>query len=140
MREFGLIFIGLSGGIAVAAGTFAFIAAIGLVPRMAQRTRTKQYIRLYEDAILLGGLWGCILMFTKIQLHLPLLVIGLYAFLCGIFIGVLAIALAEVLNVMPILMRRMRLQKGITWFVVSFAVGKLIGSLLYFCLDGFYNL
>ena len=62
------------------------------------------------------------------------------ALLCGIFVGVLAMALAEVLNVMPILMRRARLNKGITWFVVSFALGKLLGSLLYFLKDGFYQL
>ena len=65
---------------------------------------------------------------------------GYHCIICGIFVGVLAMALAEVLNVMPILMRRARLNKGITWFVVSFALGKLLGSLLYFLKDGFYQL
>ena len=135
-----LILFGFASGVVVAAGTFAFIAAIGIVPRMAQGTKTKQYIRLYEDAILLGGLSGCIFMFGNIQMHLPIWSVSIIALLCGIFVGVLAMALAEVLNVMPILMRRAKLQKGITWFVVSFALGKLFGSLLYFFIDGFYQL
>ena len=127
-----LVLAGFASGVVVAAGTFAFIAAIGIVPRMAQRTNTKQYIPFYEDTILLGGLFGCL----GLQ-GIPALV---HSLLCGIFVGVLAMALAEVLNVMPILMRRARLNKGITWFVVSFALGKLLGSLLYFLKDGFYQL
>ena len=39
-----LVLAGFASGVVVAAGTFAFIAAIGIVPRMAQRTNTKQYI------------------------------------------------------------------------------------------------
>ena len=49
-----LVLAGFASGVVVAAGTFAFIAAIGIVPRMAQRTNTKQYIPFYEDTILLG--------------------------------------------------------------------------------------
>ena len=73
-------------------------------------------------------------------MHLPIWSVSIIALLCGIFVRVLAMALAEVLNVMPILMARAKLQKGITWFVVSFALGKLFGSLLYFFIDGFYQL
>ena len=51
-----LIFLGLTSGCMVAAGTFAFIAAIGIVPRMAKRTETQRFIRVYEDAIVLGGI------------------------------------------------------------------------------------
>ena len=56
-----LVLAGFASGVVVAAGTFAFIAAIGIVPRMAQRTNTKQYIPFYEDTILLGGLFGCLM-------------------------------------------------------------------------------
>ncbi len=135
-----LVLVGFASGVVVAAGTFAFIAAIGIVPRMAQRTNTKQYIPLYEDIILLGGLFGCLISCMEWKLGLQGIPALLHALLCGIFVGVLAMALAEVLNVMPILMRRARLKKGITWFVVSFALGKVIGSLLYFFQEGFYQL
>ena len=46
-----LIFLGLASGCMVAAGTFAFIAAIGIVPRMAKRTETQRFIRIYEDNV-----------------------------------------------------------------------------------------
>lgn len=135
-----LILVGFASGVVVAAGTFAFIAAIGIVPRMAQRTNTKQYIPFYEDTILLGGLFGCLMSCLHWNLGLQGIPALIHALLCGVFVGVLAMALAEVLNVMPILMRRAGLKKGTTWFVVSFALGKMLGSLLYFFQEGFYQL
>ena len=56
------------------------------------------------------------------------------------FVGVLAMALTEVLNVMPILMRRTRLTKGLHWIIPAFALGKVAGSLIYYLIDGFYVL
>ncbi len=133
-----LSIFGFSSGVAVSAGVFAFIAAIGIIPRMAQRSKTEKYIRLYEDIILLGGLFGSTAMFVDYRLApIPILVAG-YALAIGIFIGVLAMALAEVLNVMPILLRRTRITKGLPWLILCFALGKMVGSILYFCVDGFY--
>ena len=34
----------------------------------------------------------------------------------------------------------MKLKQGITWFLVSFALGKILGALLYFLKEGFYIL
>ena len=104
-----LIFLGLTSGCMVAAGTFAFIAAIGIVPRMAKRTETQRFIRVYEDAIVLGGIWGTTAMFIRYRLPSVPLLPGCYALCTGIFVGVLAMALTEVLNVIPILLRRTRL-------------------------------
>lgn len=88
-----LIFLGLTSGCMVAAGTFAFIAAIGIVPRMAKRTETQRFIRVYEDAIVLGGIWGTTAMFIKYRLPSVPLLPGCYALCTGIFVGVLAMAL-----------------------------------------------
>lgn len=135
-----LIFYGLSSGGLVAAGTFAFIAAIGIVPRMAKRTKTQRFIRFYEDAIVLGGLFGTTAMFMEYRFpEIPFL-LGVYGFCVGIFVGVLAMALTEVLNVFPIMLRRARLTKGLQWLVLAFALGKVFGSLAYFLTDGFYVL
>ncbi|WP_352399286.1 stage V sporulation protein AB [Anaerotignum sp.] len=135
-----LIVIGLSTGVAIAAGIFAFIAAMGIVPRMAKRTKTEKYIMLYEDVILLGGVFGTTTMFVDYRLpRIPILAGG-YALAIGVFVGVLAMALTEVLNVMPILLRRGRITKGLPWLLLCFALGKVLGSLVYFCVDGFYVL
>ena len=69
-----------------------------------------------------------------------MVLIGGYALCTGIFVGVLAMALTEVLNVLPILLRRTRLTKGLPWLILAFALGKVVGSLVYFLIDGFYVL
>lgn len=133
-----LILFGFSGGAMVAAGVFAFLAAIGIVPRMAKRTRTQKYLWMYEDAIVLGGVFGTTAMFVEYHLPHSAWMLSGVGLLFGIFVGVLAMALTEVLNVMPILMRRIGLQKGLQWLILAFALGKVFGSFLYFFIDGFY--
>ena len=140
MKQLLLMVFGVSSGTAVAAGVFAFIAAIGIVPRMAWRTGTRQYIRLYEDAIVLGGIWGTTTMFVDYRLPPWDWLVIVSALFTGIFVGVLVMALTEVLNVMPIMMRRARLTKGLQWIILAFALGKVTGSLLYYLIDGFYVL
>lgn len=79
-------------------------------------------------------------MFIKYRLPSVPLLPGCYALCTGIFVGVLAMALTEVLNVIPILLRRTRLTKGLPWLILAFALGKVCGSLVYFLVDGFYVL
>lgn len=137
---FGMVFFGFASGIAVAAGVFAFIAAIGLIPRMAKRTQTQKWIPFYEDVTVLGGLFGTTAMFVDYRLPSWRWLVGTFGLLTGIFVGVLAMALTEVLNVMPVMMRRLRLTKGLQYLIVSFALGKVGGALLYFLIEGFYVL
>lgn len=138
MRSAALVFFGFSSGILVSAGVFAFIVAIGIVPRLAKRTETQRFIPLYEDVITLGGLFGTTAMFIDYRLPPIPFLAAAYALLAGIFVGVLAVALAEVLNVMPVMLRRSRLTKGLPWLLLAFALGKTVGSLVYFLVDGFY--
>jgi stage V sporulation protein AB len=63
-----------------------------------------------------------------------LIIIGVFA---GIFVGCLAIALSEVLDGIPIFARRVKLKKGVSLAVIAVAVGKLVGSFIYF-INGFY--
>jgi len=140
MKEIFLIIFSVASGLMVSAGVFAFIAAIGIIPRMAWRTGTRHYVRFYEDVIVLGGLFGTTTMFVDYRLSPWWWLIIAVAALEGVFVGVLAMALTEVLNVMPILMRRTRLTKGLQWIILSFALGKVAGSLIYYLVDGFYVL
>lgn len=140
MRTFFMLFFAFSSGLAVAAGTFAFIAAIGLIPRLAKRTQTQRFLRIYEDATVLGGIFGTTALFIDYRLPPSHLLIAAFALFTGLFVGVLVMALTEVLNVMPILMRRARLTQGLPWLILAFAMGKVIGSLVYYLADGFYIL
>ena len=138
MKEGFLFFFSVASGLLVSAGVFAFIAAIGIVPRMAWRTETQKYVRFYEDVIVLGGIFGTLTMFVEFRLPEWDWLISGVALCEGIFVGVLAMALTEVLNVMPILMRRTGLKKGLSWLILAFARGKVAGSFLYYFVDGFY--
>lgn len=127
-----LAVIGLSGGIAVAAGLFAFIVELGVVADFADRTHTGEHITFYEDCVALGGILGNLVYVFRISLPLgtPLLaVIGLFS---GIFAGCWAMALAEILNVFPVFMRRIKIVRYVSVFVVSMALGKGLGVLLFF--------
>ena len=131
--------IGFSSGMIVAGGIFAFIAVIGIVPRLAQRTKTEAYIPLYEDAIVLGGVFGASTFFIHYSIPIGAAAVCFLSFCIGIFIGCLAVSLAEVLNVVPVFMRRARLTKGLPLFITVLALGKLFGSLIYFFVPGFYS-
>ena len=133
-----LIFFGLASGVTIAAGVYALIAAIGVVPRLAKRTKTVDYIPRYEDAITLGGLFGTTTMFVDYYLPIGSLFVILFSGCIGIFVGCIAVALAEVLNVMPVFMRRSRMTAGIPILILGLALGKLVGSLVYFFVQGFY--
>ena len=50
----------------------------------------------------------------------------------GIFVGCLAISLAEALNATAIFARRMKLAVGLSFIVLSVALGKGVGALIYF--------
>mgnify|MGYP000568657776 FL=1 len=133
------IFLGLFGfaaGIAIAAGTFAFIIMIGIVPRIAARSKTAKHTLCYENAILLGGLSGDILsVFLDLQIPggRPLLI--LYGFCAGIFVGCVAVALAEILKALPIFFRRVHVKEGLPWLILFMAIGKMLGSYFYFFFD-----
>ena len=133
------IVIGLSSGMFVSGAVFAFITVIGIVPRFAQKTRTQRYCRYYETAIALGGIFGTVAIFTQMKIPLGAIILGALSLCVGIFYGALAMSLAEVLDVFPIMARRGRVKRGMFFFVLAMALGKLTGALMYFLIPGFYD-
>ena len=136
LRTVAAVFYGVASGGVISAAVFAFISAIGVVPRLAQKTRTERRIKLYESAIMLGGMFGALLNLHQFSLGsagavgaVMLIVWGLAA---GVFYGCLAMSLAEVLDVIPILTRRMRIKYGLQVIVATIACGKMAGALIYF--------
>lgn len=129
-------FVGLAAGSAVAAGTFAFLIMLGVVPRMVGKSRTAPEVLWYENAIILGGVLGnlaSVFPHVSIPLGHPLLYV--YGICAGIFVGCNAMALAEVLKTFPILFRRVKLKTGLIYVVICLALGKTVGALWYFFQD-----
>lgn len=145
-----LILLGAGYGLLASAGVFTVLVAVGLVPRFAGKTHTADKVILYEEMVIFGTLTGCVLtVFNRycqfgawLQQHFPAqlkiwlgtgtflqAVFGLFA---GMFIGCLALAIAEMLDSIPILTRRISFRHGIGLAILSMAAGKLCGSLAYF--------
>ena len=55
-----------------------------------------------------------------------------FGFFAGNFVGCLALAIAEMLDTIPIFARRIQFRKGLGIAVLVTAVGKFAGSLYYF--------
>lgn len=127
-----LAFIGLSGGLVVAGGLFSFIIELGVVADFADRTHTGNRIMLYEDCVALGGIAGNLMMIFKIPIPGGAWILPVFGIMAGVFVGCWAMALAETLNLFPIFIRRLKIVKYITVFLLSAAVGKGIGSFIFF--------
>ncbi|MBW8349137.1 stage V sporulation protein AB [Bacillus sp. IITD106] len=131
-----VILIGLAGGLAVGSGFVAFLTVLGIIPRLTQLTKTASMIQIYEWAVILGAVCVGWIDLRNQSLHMEasfiMAIVGLF---CGLFIGMLAAALTEVLNVIPILSKRIRLEKQLLSLLMAIVLGKIIGSLfqwLYF--------
>ena len=60
------------------------------------------------------------------------LVLGIFGLCSGIFVGCLVMSLAETLKALPVISRRIRLAVGLQYVILSVALGKLFGCLVYF--------
>lgn len=127
-----LAIIGLASGFAIAGGIFALITSIGVIPQIADVSHTTSYTHTYEMVILAGALAGNYVTIFPLSMSLPVWVMGIAGIFSGIFVGCLATSLAEALNVTAVFTRRLHLHTGIAWIVLSMALGKIIGSLIYF--------
>ena len=110
IRQLLLIVTGASYGLLSAAGVFTVLVAVGLIPRFAGKTHTARYELLYEEMV----------------------IFGLFA---GMFIGWLALAIAEMLDSIPIFARRISFRHGLGGAILGMAAGKICGSLFYFATE-----
>lgn len=140
-----LSFAALCAGLIIAMGVFSVLIAIGLVPRFAGKTDTAKHILLYENLITIGIVLGT---FTSVYMDsislskwfggisiwhmIGIVFLAFYGIFTGIFVGCLAVAIAEMLDAIPIFARRISFEKGIGFAILAVAIGKLAGALLYY--------
>lgn len=129
-----LAIIGIAGGGLVSAGVFALITSTGVMTRFADKTHTASKVQTYESAVALGAVLFNIFWIFQIDLGEinkignPLL--GFVGICQGIFVGCLAVSLAEALNATAIFARRTKLKTGLSFIVLSAALGKGVGALI----------
>ena len=140
---------GASFGLLAAAGVFTVLAAVGLIPRFAGKTHTAKQVVLYEEMVIAGTVLGGLasvferychigdwLLKQGISHHLLqiagnsfMVIFGIFA---GMFVGCLALAIAEMLDSVPIFARRVGFRHGLGIAISAMAAGKVVGSLFYF--------
>lgn len=154
LKQIFLAVIGVSSGLIVSAGVFTVLISVGLIPRFAGKMHVARKIFVLEEMVVFGTLfggffsifsnWGRIGAFVRghnlfgsgategvwnLLGTLFLLIFGIFA---GIFVGCLALAIAEMLNTIPIFARRIGFRHGLGIAILAVALGKLTGSLIYF--------
>ena len=154
LRQLLLFIIGISSGLIVSAGVFTVLISVGLIPRFAGKMHVARKIFVLEEMVVCGTLvggffsifsdWGMVGAFVREhELFGPnatqgawnligtvfMIFFGVFA---GIFVGCLALAIAEMLNTIPVFARRIGFRHGLGIAILAVALGKLIGSLVYF--------
>ena len=130
--------IGLCFGFLAASGVLTVLLAVGLLPRYIGRLHEAKHIILFENLVVLGTLTGTLIsLFGYMVSDSGLGLLGallevLYGLFAGIFVGTLAIAIAEMLDAFPIFFRRGRIQNGLRYILLAVAFGKAIGAFVYF--------
>ena len=142
LKQLFLAFAGITAGGVLAAGIFAFLAIIGVFPRVIDKTKTRRHIMLYETLLILGGSIGNALDLLEFPIPigsipaaghvLGLTLLGLAGLSFGAFIGCLVMSLAETLKALPVISRRIHLAVGLQYLIFALAAGKMAGSLVYF--------
>lgn len=153
LKQIFLAVLGLSFGFLVSGGVFTVLISVGLIPRFAGKTHTSKKVFLYEEMVVYGTIAGVYFsVFEKYahiggwinNIHLfgastetiwkgiAICMVIIYGFFAGIFVGCLALAIAEMLNTIPIFARRIQFRHGVGIAILAVALGKLCGSLIYF--------
>ncbi len=154
LKQLLLGIMGLSFGMFAAGGVFTVLISVGLIPRFAGKMHVSRKIFLFEEAVVFGTLTGNFFsifdrysrigdfiiknnIFGKESTESVWYMIGtailiIFGLFAGIFVGCLALAIAEMLNSIPIFARRIGFRHGLGVVVLAMALGKVAGSLVYF--------
>lgn len=133
IREILVCVLGLLFGSGTAAGVLGLLSSLGVIPRIVGKSSTAKHILLCEDFLLVGAGLGSFFAILELDISFLgiwfLVIVGIFT---GIFVGCLAAALAEVIQIWPILYRRSNTKYGVNISMTCFAIGKLVGALFFF--------
>ncbi|VEF47912.1 SpoVAB [Bacillus freudenreichii] len=110
-------------------GFVAFLTVLGVIPRLTQLTKTGESIRSYEWAVVISVVIASLADLNNFSIPIGSGILIPIGFASGIFIGMLAAALTEVLNVLPILSKRIGMEGMLISLLMALVIGKLAGSL-----------
>lgn len=126
------MFMSFSTGVIVSSAIFAFITIIGLIPRLIIKTNTQKYITLYENIIILSGFLTAITYSLNLTYSFNILFYWLMTFCLGIFTGSLAVCLAEVIDILPIISRKFNMKNKTKILMLTIAISKGLGAFAFY--------
>ncbi|NWN94045.1 MAG: stage V sporulation protein AB [Bacillus sp. (in: Bacteria)] len=129
LKQIFTVFCGLGGGLVVGCGYVAFLTVLGIVPRLVQLSRTERFIQSYEWAVVFGVLSGTLWGLGDAGGRLSAIVAAPVGLFCGLFVGMLAAALTEVVNVIPIFSKRIGMDGRLAGALMAIVLGKVAGAL-----------
>lgn len=154
VKQIFMAVLGGSFGFIVSGGVFTVLISVGLIPRFAGKMHIAGHIFILEEAVVAGTIVGiffsifsdCVKVGEWALTRKPFGVQGiegvwnmigtflliLFGVFSGIFVGCLALAIAEMLDTIPIFSRRIGFRHGLGIAILAVAIGKLLGSLIYF--------
>ena len=129
--ELFLIIFGLSSGIMVGAGVISLLILVGIIPRMAQLSNTRSFINFYEKILVIGTFLGSLISIQNIGITVGKVGVLVFGLAYGIFIGFLSSGLAEILDYIPIISRRLKIPTiYLKYIIISLLICKVIGSFI----------
>lgn len=130
-----LAIIGLAQGLIISAAIIVFLSILDILPQLCTITGTTKAVRAYSYSICFGIILGAFVqmlpinaIFNAVLGQVAMIAVGLSM---GIFTGIFLSALAEVLDVFPIFSQKLKIIKKMPILVASLAMGKTLGSLIY---------
>ena len=116
-----IIIIGLSGGVVVGGAYAAFVTMLQIIPRLVHISHTHNHKTLYQNAYIIRVITFTIFYFSDYNVHLSDNTVAIIGLIMGTFIGILSSALAEVINVIPVMSKKLKMKKE----------SKYLGALYY---------
>lgn len=123
------IFCLISGG-AISAGYIAFITLLGVFEKLSEKYKAFQYRKIIETLIITGVCIANLIHLFQIRIPIGLPGVFIYNLFGGIFTGCLAGALAETLDIFPILSRRFAIRDFLPYAIIAAAIGKALGCMV----------
>lgn len=134
MRSIILIILAFGGGNVVGGAFAAFITLIQLFPRLLQVSESSEYIKILQNVFIVGTITFLSLYFSDVNFKISTPIIMFLGLVFGTFIGLFSSALAEVLNVIPILAKKLKIKRQVKYIIYSLLAGKVLGSIYFWTL------
>lgn len=127
IKTFAYCLFCICAGSAVSAGFVAFITMLGIFDKLGEQTKSGRQIHVIESMIISGVTVGNAAYLFGLRIPVGLAGFCIFNLFGGLFIGCLAGALAETLQVMPILSRRLNIRTWLPYVIAAAALGKALG-------------